>query len=173
MAPALSIHLAQQHDSNSQHTRIQRNRYTHKKYGARCPEIYFPNETTKEQETPQLSSPVQKTTINVKRSGEIFRPYALEDKTTPRKRKHQELNDDEDGKTKMEECKRFAPAITTLTDDIGYFTPCYMFPSPPIAPPASFHWSQLEMNHAILTEILQKQHAAMYMGEILKRMTLG
>ncbi|XP_065355851.1 uncharacterized protein LOC135950242 [Calliphora vicina] len=180
MAPALDI--SNQNNDKYTHKKFQGKRnYAHKKFGTRlaatiaaASEDHTQTHLPVQQEFEQQK--VVQTFINTKRSSaDIFRPYALPD-TTPRKRKHHELQTEQTEECLME-VKRFAPSCMATPSPspppqalspVLPFSGHFMQPSPMMINPY-YRPQHYQFNPQTFALILQKQRAALCMGEMLKR----
>lgn len=193
MAPAQSLDIPQTPNSYT-HKKFKGNRYAHKKFGTRTPSPPAPTHhhhlehitqgelivkdikdlMVKEDITTNTTTPNNKN--NKRSSGDIFRPYALDDDNTARrKRKLEELHRDaeleEEEEPQLNITKRFAPSpvmenvMSPQPLAIPHFNPALI----PFIPPPNYRLQQYQFNAQTFALVLQKQQAALCMGQILKR----
>ncbi|XP_061396073.1 uncharacterized protein LOC133333818 [Musca vetustissima] len=194
MAPAQIMDLAESGMSYS-HKKFQGGnaRYAHKKFGTRTTPspttvagMYgeaMPQSVQFDGTTICSSNSQENVMVNKSkkssRGGDIFRPYALGD-NTPRKRKHQDVeeNDQQNGESEENRHygKRFAvtspipPAVTSPVLPALTTTPP-LEPSLPLLPPLMpmFGLQPLQFNAETFALMFRKQHEALCIGETLKR----
>lgn len=191
MAPAQSLDIPQTPNSYT-HKKFKGNRYAHKKFGTRTPSPPAPTHhhlqhitqgelIVKDIKDLMVKEDITTTTPNNKNnkrsSGDIFRPYALDDDNTARrKRKLEELHRDAELEEEEEEpqlniTKRFAPSpvmenvMSPQPLAIPHFNPALI----PFIPPPNYRLQQYQFNAQTFALVLQKQQAALCMGQILKR----
>uniref|UniRef100_A0A1I8MJS5 Uncharacterized protein n=1 Tax=Musca domestica TaxID=7370 RepID=A0A1I8MJS5_MUSDO len=173
MAPAQRLEQAESATRYS-HKKFQGNRYAHKKFGTRTPSppvtVNSYPEGCQETELKFQSNKdesIASTTIKKSCSADIFRPYALGD-NTPRKRKHQDVVDNDE---EIQNGKRFAitsPIPQPTSVPMGVTSPSL---APPPPPRFIFGAQPMQFNPQTFALMFQKQHAALCMGQMLKRLT--
>lgn len=173
MAPAQRLEQAESATRYS-HKKFQGNRYAHKKFGTRTPSppatvSSYPEECQQTVLKFQ-SNKDESSTTTIKKSGstDIFRPYALGD-NTPRKRKHQDVADNDE---EIQHGKRFAitsPTPQLTPTPMGVTSPSLATPPPP--PRFIFGAQPMQFNPQTFALMFQKQHAALCMGQMIKRLT--
>ncbi|XP_037808945.1 uncharacterized protein LOC119601834 [Lucilia sericata] len=173
MAPAQTLDINTQNTDKYTHKKFQGKRnYAHKKFGTRSANSL--KETVTNNEVLQNTN----STLAPKRStNDLFRPYALPDNTPPRKRKHSEVQTKLDEKEENTmEFKRFAasfaPPTPSPSPPMAYaaYQPHFLQPSPLFFNPNyRLQQQHYQFNPQTFALILQKQRAALCMGEILKR----
>lgn len=169
MAPAQIVDITTENNQQYEHKKFQGKRnYAHKKFGTRLSKSPVkeikqePQDFTTQEE--EITTAKVLTTNSKRSSTDLFRPYALPD-NTPRKRKYHELQTE----TQVEEMdfKRFAPTPSPSPPQINTVIPQI----PPVILNPYYRLQQFnsQYNSQTFALILQKQRAALCMGEILKR----
>ncbi|XP_075149764.1 uncharacterized protein LOC142223797 [Haematobia irritans] len=184
MAPAQILDFPQNR-TNYTHKKFQGKQYAHKKFGTRSPspvEIQNMEIITQHSETSKILMDTRNTqhmdNANKKSSNDIFRPYALEEPSTTRKRKYQDIQDEHSNNLDYNtDYKRFAhsppvyqqPLVTSLSSPAAAlpFAPTFL----PLPTPPTYSLRQYNFSPQTFAMVLQKQQAALCMGEILKRQT--
>ncbi|XP_059220306.1 uncharacterized protein LOC106082052 [Stomoxys calcitrans] len=185
MAPAQILDIPQTR-YNYTHKKFQGSRYAHKKFGTRTPSppiIQLPLEqntsvkqTSEKEVNIKTSSALAPPRHNTKATtNDIFRPYALGEHTSS-KRKHHDMHPEDQSPNTNGVNKRFAYTTTVYQSAApppstqSYtlpFAPTFL----PLPPPPSYSMQQYHFNPQTFALMLQKQQAALCMGEILKRQT--
>ncbi|XP_023300212.1 uncharacterized protein LOC111682478 [Lucilia cuprina] len=176
MAPAQTLDINTQNTDKYTHKKFQGKRnYAHKKFGTRSGKLLNSSDSPKEAVTTNEVSQNTNSTLATKRNtNDLFRPYALPDNTPSRKRKYSEVQTDlEEKEENPMEFKRFAscaiPPTPSPSPPIAYgsYNPHFIQPSPIFFNPN--YRQHYQFNPQTFALILQKQRAALCMGEILKR----
>lgn len=182
MAPALIMNISSENNDKYTHKKFQGKRnYSHKKFGSRIfsspPKLESVIQKTSEEIIPR-NNKTSAATTKQRTADDLFRPYDLPDKTT-RKRKHQKLQTEptsEEYEMKFKKIALSAPPTPSPSPPTPSPSPPAFFihntnfvnPSPIITNPC-YRLQHYQFNPQIFALILQKQRAALYMGEILKR----
>lgn len=165
MAPAQIVDITAETNEQYEHKKFQGKRnYAHKKFGTRLSKSPIkeikqePQDSTEEITTAKVLTPPSK-----RSSTDLFRPYALPD-NTPRKRKFNELQSEPQEEMDF---KRFAPTPSPSPPHLNTALP--QNPSILLNPYYRLQQFNNQYNPHTFALILQKQRAALCMGEILKR----
>ncbi|KAM7351005.1 uncharacterized protein ACRADG_003979 [Cochliomyia hominivorax] len=168
MAHAQQVDLSSDNNDKYEHKKFQVKRsYAHKKFGTRVTKSVVESKVAATESVEKEATPL----VTTKRSpNDIFRPYALPD-NTPRKRKYQEI--ETEIQPEEMDVKRFAPTPLPSSYSSINLTPT---PTPCAIPTPGgyllnpyYRMQQYQFNPQTFALILQKQRAALCMGEILKR----